>query len=369
MKYTITIALSIAAAKTFAYQPTFREVPMAMSAATERYGCDYRYPNSVPRLCFIPLCHHRRVVGGNAIVTLRMGGYNQYYAESESEEGSDDIQQEIGGRMIDRSKTHMIFGVRCIETKHEISIPATTSTSTTTTETTIVGLQPLNDLEDESSDSTICIDDFGEGKTLSILLDHLLSKQLESDVLQIVPADNDPHHDTVFELVEVGADPIVSLAAAKLLSGGTTSGGSRTDRRVVVRHPDEKRLRVLEHAHLYFNEKTKQNPCTFRTEPLKDDEPFVLQQLPVSTHPSPNSDCVILFTSPALVLSRLEEAIANIAPPAAAYNTDPPKYRVLVPSAIISPEQLVKYDYRVVAGVEETDDDNSSLLLEILSFK
>ena len=369
MKYTIIIALSIAAAKTVAYQPTFREVPMAMSAATERYGCDYRYPNSVPRLCSISWCRHRRVVRGNAIGSLRMGGYNQYYAESESEEGSDDIQQEIGGRMIDRSKTHMIFGVRCIETKHEISIPATTPTSTATIETTVVGLQPLNDLEDESSDSTICNDDFGEGKTLSILLDHLLSEQLQSDVLQIVPSDDDPHHDNVFELVEVGADPIVSLAAAKLLSGGATSGGSQIDRRVVVRHPDEQRLRVLEHAHLYFNEKTKQNPCSFRTEPLKDNEPFVWQQPPVSTHSSPNSDSVVLFTSPALVSSRLDEAIASITLAAAAYNTDPPKYRVLVPSSIISPEQLVKYEYRVVAGVEETDDDNSPLLLEILSSK
>jgi hypothetical protein len=369
MKYTILIVLSIAAAKTVAYQPTFRKAPMAtaMSAATERNGCDHRYPNSVSRLRSISGWHHRRVFGGSVSAgawTLQMGGYNQYYAESESEEGSDDFQQEIGGRTIDRSKTHMIFGVRCIETKHEISILATATTSITTTETTVVGLQPLNDLEDDGSDSTICNDDFGEGKILSILLDHLLSEH-QSDVLQIFPGDDD----IVFELVEVGADPIVSLAAVKLLSGGS-SGGSRIDRRVVVRHPDEQRLRVLEHAHLYFNEKTKNNPCSFRTEPLKDDEPFVWQ-LPVSTnHSSPNSDCVVLFTSPALVSSRLDEAIASIASASTvAYNTAPPRYRVLVPSAIISPEQLVKYEYRVVAGVEETDDDNSPLLLEILSPK
>jgi hypothetical protein len=294
-------------------------------------------------------------------IGLKMGGY---YAEAESEEGSEEPKEEIGGRKIDRSKTHMIFGVRCIETKHKVSVATSASASTT-----VVGLQPLNDLEEQSSDGTICNDDVEEGKTLSIVLDHLLSENPSdgrSNVIQIVPSgddddDHDPHHHAAFELVEVGADPIVSLAAARLLSEST--GSKRIDRSVVVRHPNEQRLRVLEHAHMFFNERTKNNPCSFRTEPLQDNEPLVGWP-PASAHSISNANCVVLFTSPALVSSRLDEAVTGILAP---------RVRVLVPSAIISPTQLEGFEYRVVAGDKATKspdyDSESPLLLEILSRK
>jgi len=322
MSFGVILLLAIAVARIAAFQSSFQVTPR----------------NSV-----------------SAVTELRMSG--NYYIKDDDAGTDKTTLTEIGGRTIDRRKTHMIFGVRCVETKHEISYP---SFDQNTTE--VVGLQPLNDLEDDSSDGTICTDNVEEGKTLTIVLNHLLSNSQPGrpDIVKIVPddTDNDPHHDNMFELVEVGADPIVSLAAAKLLSGvGITK---RTDRRVVVRHPDEQRLRVLEHAHLFFNEKEKTNPCSFQTEPLREDDPFVW--LP-STAYSKRGDCVVLFTSPSLVSSRLREAITGIAAV-----IGPPPYRVLVPSAIISPEQLKEFKYRVVAGTEnENSDEESPLLLEILS--
>ena len=114
---------------------------------------------------------------------------------------------------------------------------------------------------------------------------------------------------------------------------------------------------------MFFNERTKNNPCSFRTEPLQDNEPLVGWP-PASAHSIPNGDRVVLFTSPALVSSRLDEAVSGILAP---------RVRVLVPSAIISPTQLEGFEYRVVAGDQETKspdyDSESPLLLEILSRK
>lgn len=252
-----------------------------------------------------------------------MGGYNSYYVESDSEAGSDNFKEEIGGRKIDRSKTHMIFGVRCIETTHEVP-----------EEIKVVGLQPLSDLEDDAtSDGIICTDDVEEGKSLSTLISHLLTESQSKS-------------DDSFELVEVGADPIVAIAASKLMSGG----------RVLVCHPDEQRLRVLEHAHMFFNERSKENPCTFQTAALPTDSSFVWLM------DSSNSDRVILFTSPSLVASRLEEAIAGLKA------SEKPSCRVLVPSAILSAEQLEEYDYRVVSGEQDKSGKNPALL-EILALK
>ena len=257
---------------------------------------------------------------------LGMGGYSSYYVESDSDAGSDKFRKEIRGRIIDRSKTHMIFGVRCVENTHDISVP------TVSEETKVVGLQPLEDLEDESSsDGIICTDDIDEGKTLSILLGHLLGECQSK-------TDDD------FELMEVGADPIVSIAASKLLSGG----------RVVVCHPDEQRLRVLEHANMFFNERPKDKKCDFETTALPADSSFVWLT------ESPNCDRVILFTSPSLVESRLEEAMAGVA------KSEHPPCRVLVPSVIVSPQQLEQYEYQVAAGDSESDGPT---LLDIICLK
>ena len=264
-------------------------------------------------------------------VEIQMGGYNSYYVESDSDAGSDNFKEEIGGRKINRSKTHMIFGIRCIETNHEVSV-----TVDTATKTTVVGLQPLSDLQEKSSDGTICTEDIiDRGETLSLFLDHLCSE-----------VQSEGGNGNAFELIEIGADPIVSLAASKMFRG--------VDQRIVVRHPDEQRLRVLEHAHLYFNERSNENPPSFQTKSLQTDESLTKDEFS-------NGHCVVLFTSPKLVLSRLEEIMATFA--------GEESCRVLVPSAIISPQQLETYEYRVVAGTENTQDNksgNSPALLEIL---
>ena len=258
---------------------------------------------------------------------LQMGGY---YSEAEE---SDDLSK------ADRSKTHMIFGVRSTETEHQFSIPNGSD------KTTVVGLQPLSDLEEEedeagTSDGTICKDHCEGGRILSALLDHLWSEGQNG---------ND---DDVLELVEVGADPLVSLAATRVL------GGSRRTVGVVARHPDERRLRVLEHAHSFFNTKTTTGNGTFRTEHLGENSPLST----TSTHTDGSSFSrvvVVVFTSAALVSSRLDEAVAGIAA------ADRPNYRVLVPSAIVSPEQLERYEYRSIQ--EGTDGSKKPGLLEILS--
>jgi len=321
MKRTLlSVGLSIAVVIAAAYQPTFQTSSRCLSSPSAGGSCgpNLLNENTRPSNTINPF-HRQPWMRKNA--ALLMGGYNSYYVESDSEAGSDKFREEIGGRKIDRSKTHMIFGVRCIETTHEIP-----------EETKVVGLQPLSDLEDdETSDGIICTDDVEEGKSLSTLIGHLLSESQSKS-------------DESFELVEVGADPVVSIAASKLMSGG----------RVLVCHPDEQRLRVLEHAHMFFNERSKENQCTFQTTALPIDSSFVWLT------DSSNSDRIILFTSQSLVASRLEEAIAGLS------ESGNPSCRVLVPSAVVSAEQLEKYEYRVVAG--EQDGKNSELL-EILALK
>lgn len=313
-RIAILIALSIVVSKTVAYLPKFCAKQAcfpspSVHASSERRGS--------PQVGFVIDDRSRNGSGiQRSFGRLGMGGYNSYYVESDSDAGSDKFKEEIGGRKIDRSKTHMIFGIRCVETNHKLSI-ATEDQGTS--ESAVVGLQPLNDLEDEASDGMICIDDMDGGNTFSAILGYLRST--------IPPEDND------LEVLEIGADPVVSIAVSKLL-GGT----------VVVRHPDEQRLRVLEHAQLYFNEGSKKSPACFQTKALQDDEPLTI-------HPSCS---VALFTSPELVSARLGEAVGAEG------------CRVLVPSNMVSAEQLEGYDYRDVASLENDTEDN---LLEILSSK
>ena len=292
--------------------------------------------------------------GMESLSPLFMGGYMT--PESDNDR-SQETKQEIGGRSIDRSKTHMIFGIRCTETRHQFSNyfhgdpPGST----------VVGLQPLNDLEEYWGDGTICNENVrDQGVTLQIVLDHLLlSGEFLSPNTSWEFAGRDYSHDgSVFELVEVGADPIVSVALAKLLSGDGSdmipqSSGSK---RVVVCHPDEQRLRVLEHAYKYFNTyQSDNNPCDFQLQPLRDHLPFVW-------FPSASKKSVVLFTSPALVAQRLDEAVAGMV---SASMSGGGSYQIFVPSTIIDPQQLERYEYKVVLG---GDAYGINLwLLEILS--
>ncbi len=324
MKHTLfRVGLSIAVAIAAAYQPTFQTSSKRSSSSVAVGSCGPHLFNENLHTSSNAIYQFHYQYRQRKNAALLMGGYNSYYVESDSEAGSDNFKEEIGGRKIDRSKTHMIFGVRCIETTHEVP-----------EEIKVVGLQPLSDLEDDAtSDGIICTDDVEEGKSLSTLISHLLTESQSKS-------------DDSFELVEVGADPIVAIAASKLMSGG----------RVLVCHPDEQRLRVLEHAHMFFNERSKENPCTFQTAALPTDSSFVWLM------DSSNSDRVILFTSPSLVASRLEEAIAGLKA------SEKPSCRVLVPSAILSAEQLEEYDYRVVSGEQDKSGKNPALL-EILALK
>ena len=293
---------------------------------------------------------------------LFMGGY----ATPESDnDRSQETKQEIGGRPIDRSKTHMIFGIRCVETSHQFSNDYLHGGGDPS-ESRVVGLQPLSDLEEYWGDGTICNENVGDqGLTLRVVLDHLL---LSGEFVpptqswmfneEKVYSDDDDH--SVFEMVEVGADPIVSVALAKLLSGTTDSDlvpqSSSISKRVVVCHPDEQRLRVLEHAYKYFNNyESDKNPCDFQLQPLRDHLPFVW-------FPSASKKSVVLFTSPTLVAQRLGEAVAGMI---SASMSGGGSYQILVPSSIIATEQLEQYDYKVVLG---GDAYGVNLwLLEILS--
>ena len=309
-RIAILIALSIAVSKTVAYLPQFCAKQACFPSPSIRASSGGR---GSPQVGFVIDDRSRNGSGiQRNFGRLGMGGYNSYYVESDSDAGSDKFKEEIGGRKIDRSKTHMIFGVRCVETNHKLSIA---TEDQATSESAVVGLQPLNDLEDEASDGMICIDDMDGGNTLSAILGYLRSTISSDD-----------------ELLEIGADPVVSIALSKLV--GAT---------VVVQHPDEQRLRVLEHAHLYFNEGSKKSPACFQTKALQDDEPLTI-------HPSCS---VVLFTSPELVSTRLGEAVGAEG------------CRVLVPSNMVSAKQLEGYDYRDVASLENTEDS----LLEILSSK
>jgi hypothetical protein len=297
---------------------------------------------------------------------LYMGGY---YAEDLT---NDNIDNNYDNE--DRSKTHMIFGVRCIEKEKSFLIPTTTKTETARTDTievTVTGLQPLlkDDDDDDEDDSVVLREDDNDNDDddfVSILLEQvnrsLVQKQQKLRVL------------------EIGADPIFSLALSKLISSAISSTGTGTDdtgdvtHSVTIYHPDERRLRVLDHAYQFFNE-IRSKKCSFQTVPLEKDKPLNIDSDSNNDNAiHVNCDSWIVFTNAKLVSTRLDAVMTIFGAKSIMANNN--NHRVFVPSSIISNEQLKRYNYHEVTMGSSSnnndkigDDIDSSVVLEILNSK
>lgn len=213
---------------------------------------------------------------------------------------------------VDQSKTHMIFGVRCLETKTTIATPTVggvDNDSITGKTTTIVGLQPITE------EDTV-IQEYGPA----------MIEFLQKDWI----TNNNDDHTKFMRLLEVGASS-TSLAASRVIPGIFSS--------ITVCHTDEQRLRILEHAQLYFNPAPASGQLPIQTQLIQPDDPLPEADLIVFTMGAGDS---------ADVLDRwLEEAMAMPGPP-----------RMLVPSDLMSSEQqqqLSRYAYQKdeVYGITE----------------
>jgi hypothetical protein len=293
-----------------------------------------------------------------------MGGY---YAEDLNDNNIDNNYDNE-----DRSKTHMIYGVRCIEKKKSFLIPTTTMeiAKTDAIEVTVTGLQPLliyddDDVDDDEYDFVVFRDDDNDNEDddfVSILLEQANCSLLQEQQQKL-------------RVLEIGADPIFSLAFSKLVSHTILSTGTDDDgvsHSVTICHPYERRLRVLDHAHQFFNEKTSKK-CSFQTVPLKDDEPLNIDDDNDNDNDIHVNCCSwIVFTSAKLVSKRLDEAMTIVAAKSIMTNNN---HRVFVPSSIISNEQLKRYNYQEIAIGSSNNNDkigsdvDSSILLEILNSK
>ncbi|CAB9516772.1 expressed unknown protein [Seminavis robusta] len=199
--------------------------------------------------------------------SLSMGGY---YADPEVP--------------LDQSNTHMVFGQRCLETKVAV-----------TEETTLVWLQPTNTNDDDAGQVEV---DHGP-----LLVQHLLHSLSFNN------------NNQGCSVLEIGASSF-SLAALLALDASF----------VVVCHPQEQRLRIVDHTRQFLNPELQQQSSkgSFQTEVLQPGIPL------------PKAD-VIVFTTTAW--DRLEEAVSS----------DP--MVVLVPLSIISQDQLQNYEYEETNGV------------------
>jgi hypothetical protein len=281
---------------------------------------------------------------------LYMGGY---YAEEFNNNNENNYDNE------DRSKTHMIYGVRCIEKNKSFLIPTTIITETTkkdTFEVTVVGLQPLLKYDDDNDvddgDLPRDDDDNDNYDFVSILLEQA-NRSLQQQNLRVL---------------EIGADPIFSLALSRLISSTDTDDDASHS--ITICHPDGRRLRVLDHAYQFFNEQTTKK-CSFQTVPLKDNDPLNVNDDDDNIK-NDNYSSWIVFTSAKLVSKRLEEAMSIVAAKTIVTNNN---YRIFVPSSIISNEQLKRYNYQEVLSSSNNNDKaggdaiSCSFLLEILKSK
>ncbi|OEU11750.1 hypothetical protein FRACYDRAFT_244873 [Fragilariopsis cylindrus CCMP1102] len=238
-----------------------------------------------------------------------MGGY---YAEDLT---NDNIDNNYDNE--DRSKTHMIFGVRCIEKEKSFLIPTTITTTITETartdtiEMTVTGLQPLlkydDDDEDDDDDCVVLREDDNtndDDDFVSILLEQANRSLQKQPKLRVL---------------EIGADPIFSLALSKLISYTISSTSTNDDddegvtHSVTIYHPDERRLLVLDHAYQFFNEITS-NKCSFQTVPLKNDVPLNIDSDSDNDNAIHANCCSwIVFTSAKLVSKRLDAVMTIVA--------------------------------------------------------
>ena len=271
-----------------------------------------------------------------------MGGY---YVEAEEEEAKN---------IIDRSKTHMIFGLRCREKILQISITPGAAESSVDDENntaatkTVVGLVPVNDdavqqeggfplsFDDENVDGN-------GGRTLSRLMNLLFDAD----------GGGDGDEEKSWTLVEIGADPLFSLAAAEWMESRSTDNKQA---RVIVRHPDEQRLRVLEHAHLYFNKRRPKStsPLTFATSPLTGNDDLWTE---LQKDTTPGTTAVVVVTSADMFAIR----------PLGEINEKAPLYQIIVPSTILGKEQLKdSFEYRSLGFGDGDGDDDGLDFLEII---
>ena len=194
---------------------------------------------------------------------------------------------------VDQSQTHMIFGIRCIETITPIAMTPTPGGTTQDDKGNfVVSLQPV--AEDDK-----VVHEYGP------------------TVLQFLNEQEIDWKDKHF--VEVGASS-TGLALCHLLLDTVRFSAT-------VCHPDEQRLRILEHAEQFFNAPAKHS---LQRHILKQDIPL------------PQGNFFVFTVSEEL--NRIKEVLAMPGPP-----------RIFVPTILISAAQLEQYEYQedTVHGVIE----------------
>ena len=215
------------------------------------------------------------------------------------------IRRDMGGYYadpdvpVDQSNTHMIFGARCVETHTPITTTIGDDNNQRREEMTIVNVQPV------SHDDTV-VHEYGPA-----MIQRLLNNNNNNNM---------DWHDQ--RLLEVGASS-TCLAACRVLPDSARSI-------ITVCHPDEPRLKMLEHAHQFFNPPGRHQLHTM--------------VLPNDNEPLPEADIVVVTLEDDSLVKRLEQALALPGPP-----------RIFVPSQLLSPEQLRHYRYQedTMNGVTE----------------
>ena len=154
-------------------------------------------------------------------------------------------------------------------------------------------------------------------------------------------------------LVEIGADPIFPLAVAEWMEAVGSEQKIVTN--VIVKHSDEQRLRVLEHAHLFFNQRKPKSSSTltFSTKPLTDDSNPWIETLQKGT----NNKIVVLISNEKFATQLLDKMKENANPtanPAGDF-----VYRTIIPSTIMSREKLLLdgFQCQSVGFGDENGDD------------
>ena len=333
---------------------------------------------------------------------LYMGGY--YYIEDKEQKDDDDDGNKPA------AKKHMIYGTRCVERKESFSINNNNQEKEEERAIIVTGLQAIkvnnndnnddnNSKENNNNNNLVALKDY---KFISILLDQL-PLQEEQYMLRVL---------------EVGADPIFSIALSRLIALTKTVNISNLS--ITIRHSDEKRLLLLEHAYQYFgntdeppsssslvekcyntelliddissnkNKVSSLLPSSWtvaatNTDQFEEDDVVTISNKKVSRSSGGDGDSIInwiVFTSTELLLSFLDEALTlkHITSMVVDSNDrkhnnmNNNKFRIFVPSCVMISAAAIeqrqrqqqqhslfdRYNYELLPCYIRNDDDSSS---------
>jgi len=283
---------------------------------------------------------------GVGVTLLRMGGY---YVEADEEKVKN---------IIDRSQTHMIFGSRCLETKLQFRVFGGSSSSWNSSDddteplVTVVGLMPLGDDDDDKNETqteeipSSVLTNEGDGNTLGKLLGALFGD--ENNNSNNNNTEEKQEQEPPLALVEIGADPLFSIASETWLAARFGSSGAPVSIR--VRHFDEDRLRILQHSRMFFNPRTTTS-VDVDVAPL-DTETGGIDDLLEGLAPLSTTAIVVTSSEPFAVslLEAIEGAHAGAGAGAA------PK--VVVPSSFRDIHDGFEYRSMGIGGDNDNDNDD-----------